>query len=163
MGSAPSCVFICLKPISTRRGPASRQIVQRVRAHEGAAGVGGSAVASAAEHGVQTDLTQRLALDVPQRDVDGRQRQREDAAGTGARGGAPQLGDDGLDAHRVLADHQLGQRIDGRLAGPRQGAAEERDADALDAVIRPQLQGDKFTRLVAHGNPHHQGIVCWSP
>ena len=84
-----------------------------------AGGIGRHPVAMAAEQ-LPERLVERLALDVPQRDVDGRQRQGEDAARpAGIAGAGAQLGDDLLDAQRILADGERRQFVDGGRAGCR--------------------------------------------
>ena len=104
-------------------------------------------------------LVERLALDVPQRGVDGRQRQGEDAARPAAGIAGAQLGDDRLDALRVLADGRGGEILDGGMQAARQAAAIERDADAFDAGIGAQAH--RHDRPLAAGFLRHvgQGIV----
>ena len=136
------CVFISTKPLSTSRRAAVAACVVGQPAAQRAGGIGRHPVARAAEQLPQR-LLQRLALDVPQRDVDRRQRQREDAAGpAGIAGGGA----------------QLAQRSPRSAAGPRrsisapssstaraqragQRAAVEGEADALDAAVGLRCAG----------------------
>jgi hypothetical protein len=88
-------------------------------------------------------LLQRLALDVPQRHVDRRQGQGEDAGGAAriARGKA-QLAHDRLDQQRVLAHGQRAEFIDRAAQRPGHRAAIERQADAFDARIGVHAEDD---------------------
>src|SRR5215475_4724910 len=91
--------------------------------------VGRSTIAQAPQeraHG----LADGLALEVPAGHVDGGEREREDAARTGAARGPAQLGRDGLDLGGILADGQAAETVHGRLEGGGEAAPEEGEADA---------------------------------
>ena len=128
-----------------------RRPVMRQVATERAGRVGRHPVAVATEQ-LPDRLLQRLALDVPERDVDGRMRQREDAARpAGIAGAIAQLAHDLLDPQRILADGELGQFLDGDLKAAGHLATIEGDADAFDAVVGAQAQ--------RHDGPEAPGIV----
>ena len=106
------------------------------------AGIGRHPIAHPAEQLPQR-LFQRVALDVPQRQVDRRQRQQEDAGGAAiVAGGEAQLAGDRLDAQRVVADDQRAEFVhrDAQRTGHR--AAVERQADPLDPGIGLDAQDD---------------------
>src|SRR6266852_3547410 len=112
-GLAPALHLHLAKAHVAEAGPGLREIVNRMRAHEGAARIGRHAVAQSAKeraHG----LAHGLAPDVPARDVDRRERQREDPAGARAGRGTPQLGADGLHLGGVVADDESRERVVGR-------------------------------------------------
>ncbi len=85
---------------------------------------------------------ERLALDVPQRDIDRRHRHRQDAGRAGRAGGVAQFARDRLDAQRVLADDERAELVDRVAQGAGQRAAEIGDAEPLDPVIGAQAQPD---------------------
>ena len=144
--------------MSTRARSGVLQVGGGKIAHQGAAGVGGGAVAVAAEQGVHR-LVERLALQVPQRQVDSRHGQGENAAGPGAAGRSAQLVGDALDVQRVLAHHEGAQRLDGFPQRLGQRAAEEGQPDARQPVVGAQFKGDELARGVANRQPDHQGII----
>jgi len=134
------------------------EVVDRVRAHQRPARIGGHAVAQAAEqraHG----LARRLALQIPARDVDRGERQGEDAAGPRAAGRAPELGRDGFDLGRVLADREAGELVHRGLERRGERAAEERQPEAHRTLIGPELQGDELARVRGRGQAHHERVV----
>ena len=90
--------------------------------------------------------------------VDGGKGQGENSLGTGAAGGQPQLVHDGFHRHRVVADNQLAEIVHGLPQGRGQGAAEEGDANALNALVGVQLQGYELPGA-GLGHPHDQGVV----
>src|SRR5262249_39024265 len=87
-------------------------------------------------------LAERLAANVPQRDVDRRERQRKHAAGARTSRSVAQFADDRLDPLRVLADAQFAELIDRALQCAGQRAAVKADADPLDALIGAKRQDD---------------------
>src|SRR4029077_3304856 len=108
--------------------PRLREVVGRVGTHEGAARVRRDTIAKAAEEGAD-GLVHRLALEVPARDVDRRERQGEDAARARAAGRAPELGGDRLYLGRIFADREPGELVDRSLERRGERAAEERQAE----------------------------------
>jgi hypothetical protein len=127
-------------------------------AHQGAARVGDDAIAQAAEQRVHR-LAERLAAQVPARDVDGRQREREDAAGAGGAGGPAQLGNDGLHARRILADGETGQCLHGGPERRRERAAEEGHPDPDEPLVGPELQRDELAGIGGRGQTDDERIV----
>ena len=88
-------------------------------------------------------LFQRLALDVPQRDVDGRRREGENPARpAGIAGAGAQFRGHRLDPQRIHADRQFGEFIDRPAQAAGHPAAVKRDRDALDAAVGAQFQRD---------------------
>ncbi len=69
-------------------------------------------------------------------------RQVEDAARPGGARRRAQLGGDHLDPHRVLADAERAQFLDGAFEGPGQRAAEIGGADPDRAVVGLDFEGD---------------------
>jgi len=138
--------------------PRRGEIVHGMLAHERAARVGRGAVAQPAEDRAY-GLIHRLALEVPARHVDGGEREGEDAAGTSAARGAPDLGHDSLDLGRVVAHHEIREGIDGSLQGRSEGAAEKGEAHTNQALVRAELQRDELARVGGLGQTDHQGIV----
>src|SRR4029453_1682277 len=98
------------------------------------------AVAQAAQQRAD-GAAERLALEVPARDVQRRERQREDATGAGAAGRATAPGGDRLGLGGILADDEGGQPVDGGLERGGERAAEEREAEADEALVGPQPEG----------------------
>ena len=80
VGLPGSAIWVFISRSPSAPGRAAVGLVVRQAAAQRARGIGRHAIATAAEKLPQR-LVQRLALDVPQRDVDRRERQREDAAG----------------------------------------------------------------------------------
>ena len=89
-------------------------LVERQVAPERAARIGRDALTCPAEQ-FPPRLAERLAADVPQRNVDRRQRQGEHSGRPGAPGRGAQLGDDRLDPQGVLADRQRPEIVDRAL------------------------------------------------
>ena len=83
-----------------------------IGAHQRAARISRHAFAQPAEHGAER-LPESFALDVPQRHVDGRDRQREDPARTRACRRRAQLVCERVDAQRIFANHQFAELISG--------------------------------------------------
>ena len=121
-------------------------------------GIGLDPVARAAEQLPQR-LLQRLALDVPQRDVDCRDRQRVDARATGIAGRRAQLAQDGLDPHRVLADQQRAQFIDRAAQRAGERAAVEGEANAFDAGVGLDAEDDDGTQAACFFRHVRQRVV----
>src|SRR5262249_2608130 len=114
--------------------------------------VGVDAVARAAEQLPQR-LVQRLALDVPQRNVDRRLRKRVYTGATGVTGRGAQFAQDRLDALRIVADGQGAEFIDRSAQRAGHGAAVERKANAFDALVRLDAKyddGAQPARLLRH-------------
>src|SRR5207244_1671177 len=87
-------------------------------------------------------LLERLGLDVPERDVDRRESEREDAARPAAVGGFAQPRHDRLDTRRILAYRKRGEILDCSMQCARHSGAIEGDAYPLDAAVGPQAQDD---------------------
>src|SRR5207302_872965 len=98
------------------------------------------------------------ALDVPEGDVDRREREGEEPTGAGATCRPSQLRGYCLYAQRVLADNQLPEGIDSFLQGPRQRPAEEGQPDALYAVIGLDLNRDILPRVGAGRQPDNERV-----
>ena len=109
-------------------------LVERQVAPQRAARIGRHPLARPAEQFPQR-LAERLAADVPQRDVDRRQRQGEHPGRPGAARRGAQLGDDRLDAQRVFADRQRAEIVDGAFQRGGDGAPVKGHPDPFDAVI----------------------------
>ena len=135
-----------------------RQIVDRVRTHQGAARVRRDARAQPAEQRAHR-LAHRLALEIPARHVDGGQCERIDAAGPRVARGAPALRSDRLDLRGIVADDELAQRLHRGLERGRERAAEERDADPGEPLIRAELERDELTRVGGRGKADDERVV----
>ncbi len=88
-----------------------QRLVELEAAPERAARIGRDPVAPAAQQLPQRQA-ERLPLQIPQRDVDRRHRQRQDAGRAGLAGRIAQLLGDRLDSQRVLADRKRAQFVD---------------------------------------------------
>src|SRR6185437_14749546 len=109
-------------------------------------------------------LTERFALDVPQRHVDGREREREDSAGAGgALGRVAQLLSDGLHAQRVLADRERAELLDCELQGRRQRRAKEGDTQSIDTCVGIELHRDKLTKRPTEGRAAGERLIGGPP
>ena len=91
-----------------------RDLLEGQRAHQRTAGIGRNAIAKTAQQLCHRQ-SQRLAANVPQRRINGRQRQGEDAGGTAAAGCQPQLVNDAFNLLGILANHQRAQVFNGAL------------------------------------------------
>src|SRR4030095_1201717 len=121
---------------SLDKSPASfEQMIEWIGAHQRAAGIGGHAVAQAAQHGVQR-LAEEFSFDVPERHVDAGNRQSNNTAWTRACRRRAQFLGERFDAQRILADQQIAELIYGVLERGVERAAEEYRADAFDTVFR---------------------------
>src|SRR3989475_13054414 len=161
-GLAPALHLHLAKAHVAEAGPGLREIVNRMRAHEGAARIGRHAVAQSAKeraHG----LAHGLAPDVPARDVDRRERQREDPAGARAGRSTPQLGADGLHLGGVVADDESGERVHRGLERRRQRAAEEGQGQADEALVGAQLERDELPRVRRRGKADNERVVGRGP
>ena len=115
---------------------------QVVGAPQEPARVGGHPVPIAAQQLVD-GLPQRLALDVPQRDVHRRRGPRDHPLRRAAAHRAQPLAN-GLDVHGVAANGKLRHGVDALVEGFEDDVADEaRVPDPLDAVVGPQGQRDK--------------------
>jgi len=136
------------------------QVIERKGAHQGAARVGGHALARAPYHLPQRQI-QRLAPDVPQRDIDGRDGERQNASGPATRGGSAQLGMNRLGAKRIFTDRQGSERLDCLLQRAGQRGAEKGVADAFDAGVGTDAQRDDFARRSGRDRAVGEGLVGW--
>src|SRR5262249_5226969 len=134
------------------------EIVDRMRAHQGSAGVRGDAVAQAAQQRAY-GLAHHLALEVPAGDVDGRERQGEDAARPRAAGRAAQLRGDRLDLSRILADGEPGELVHRGLERRGERSAEERQTEAYRALAGAELERDERARVGRGRQAHHERVV----
>src|SRR5690606_33592464 len=106
--------------------------------------VDGDAVAEAAAEEVPDRLAEDLALDVPERGLDGGHRAAADRAEQAvAHGGGVHLGPEAVDMSGVLADEDVGEVVDGRLDDARPAGAL---ADALDAFVGQDLDEEPAAR-----------------
>jgi hypothetical protein len=71
----------------------------------------------------------------------------------------PQLVDDVTGAHRVFTDRHVRQRLHCRLEGAGESAAEEGDANALDAVVRLHFERDELALRAVRRQADDQGMV----
>ena len=79
VGSLPHCIFIWRKPMSAQPRAGLGQVVHRMLAHQGAAGVRRRRGRAAPPEQRAHRAARRLALEVPAGHVDRRQREGEDA------------------------------------------------------------------------------------
>ena len=129
------------------------------RAHQGTTGIGGHRLAQAAQQR-RYRYTERLALDVPQCNVDRGEREGIDAAGAGrTRRRRERLGDQ-FHLERVQAQGERAERINRSLQGAGQRAAEEGEADALDAFVSADPQRDEVICRAKCGRAVGQWFFC---
>ena len=118
-------------------------MIEREVAHQRTARVGRHFVTRTAKQFRQRQI-QRLALDVPQRNVDGRERQRENAAGPALPRCRAQFCQHRFDFQRVHTHGQLAQRLHGNAQRTGQCAAEEGRAQAFDTGVGAHGEGDEI-------------------
>ena len=124
-----------------------QRLVELETAAEGAARIGRNMFAAAAEQFPEWQA-QRLALDIPQRDIDRRQRHRKYPGGAGADRGSTQFRSDRLDPHRVVADGECRQLVDRMAQCPGQGAPEIGHSQSFDPGIGAEPQPhDRIDRV----------------
>ena len=149
--------FHLAEALLNQPGASLGQILYAHGTHQSAAGVGGRPVAVAAQQRAN-GLVQRLALDVPHRNIDGGQGQGQDAFRPGRCAGIHQPVPQRLRVHRVFAGGQGRQIIHRPPQRVVQRAAEEGNADTLNPFVRVQLQRNELSHagLV---EAHYQRVV----
>ena len=134
------------------------EIVHGVLAHEGATRIGRHAVTQVSQERAHR-FARRLALEIPARDVHRGEGKGEDAAGTGAARGAPDLGPHCFGLGWIVAHDEIGEGVDSCLEGRGECAPEEGEAKAHQTLIRAELEGDELARVGGLGQPDHEGVV----
>ena len=119
------------------------EMIQWIRPHQRAAGVGRHPITQTAEHGAE-GLAEKFSFDVPERHIDGGNRQSQDSAGPGARSRTAQFLRDGLDRQRIVADDQFAELVDRMLYRRAERAAEKAHADAFNAVFGFEPQDNEL-------------------
>src|SRR5262245_16903417 len=132
--------------------------VERLGAHQRAAGISGYAVPIAAEKAGERQA-KRLAADIPKGRVDGRLGKREEATWARRAGGLPQLVGYVLHVVRIAAHGERAQLIYGNLQRSCHCSAEEGDAHALDPICGEDLGNHDVARGARHRLAVRQGLV----
>ena len=145
-----------------QRGRGAFELIGRRSARERAAGIGGHAIAQAAKQPRQRNA-ERLAADVPQRDIDRRYGQGRHPAGAARRGRGAKLGRYLLGTQRVFALDKFAELLKRRFQRAHDLAAERGDANAFDAIIGLDLNREEFAQHAGHRRRADQGLFQRKP
>jgi len=114
-------------------------------------------------HDVLPGNAERLAADIPQRDVDRRYGQGRHPAGATRRRRGAKLGRYLLGTQRVFALDKFAKRLKRRFQRAHDLAAERGNANAFDAVIGQDPNREEFAQHAGHRRRADQGLFQRKP